>query len=165
MGYANIFAVMVRLRQLCCHRELLPIKWEDVDEANLIQNIQNDMNSINPMTNQPNNNNQYTPPSKEKIEELKERLRKAVKGEIIDVCAICLDEYDSPVVTPCAHIYCKECIIEFIAGKEASGARPNCPLCMGTIRKTGLIDETHIRDEREENNDPDQDNSNITTTS
>ena len=26
-NYAHVFAVMMRLRQLCCHKELLPVKW------------------------------------------------------------------------------------------------------------------------------------------
>jgi len=33
---------------------------------------------------------------------------------------------------------------------------------MGTIRKTGLIDETHIRDEQKDDNEPDKDNSKVT---
>ena len=27
-NYAHVFAVMMRLRQLCCHKELLPIDWK-----------------------------------------------------------------------------------------------------------------------------------------
>ena len=30
-NYAHIFAIMMRLRQLSCHRDLLPIQWQDVN--------------------------------------------------------------------------------------------------------------------------------------
>jgi SNF2 family DNA or RNA helicase len=30
-NYAHVFAVMMRLRQLCCHKELLPVKWHVSD--------------------------------------------------------------------------------------------------------------------------------------
>ena len=35
-NYAHIFAIMVRLRQLCCHRELLPINWAGIDMNDLV---------------------------------------------------------------------------------------------------------------------------------
>ena len=35
-NYGHVFAVMMRLRQLCCHRELLPIKWH-VSFRNIFQ--------------------------------------------------------------------------------------------------------------------------------
>jgi SNF2 family DNA or RNA helicase len=27
-NYGHVFAVMMRLRQHCCHKELLPVKWK-----------------------------------------------------------------------------------------------------------------------------------------
>ena len=27
-NWAHVFAVMMRLRQLCCHRELVPLQWK-----------------------------------------------------------------------------------------------------------------------------------------
>ena len=35
-NYAHIFAIMMRLRQLCCHRELLPINWAGIDMNDLV---------------------------------------------------------------------------------------------------------------------------------
>ena len=34
-NYAHIFAIMMRLRQLSCHRDLLPIQWNDVNMNDL----------------------------------------------------------------------------------------------------------------------------------
>ena len=33
--YANVFAIMTKLRQLCCHRELLPVNWAGIDMNDL----------------------------------------------------------------------------------------------------------------------------------
>ena len=35
-NYAHLFAIMMRLRQLCCHRELLPINWAGIDMNDLV---------------------------------------------------------------------------------------------------------------------------------
>ena len=36
-NYAHVFAMMMRLRQLCCHRELLPINWRDMNMEEIAQ--------------------------------------------------------------------------------------------------------------------------------
>ena len=47
-NYAHIFAIMMRLRQLCCHRELLPVDWTSVDVAELMPLVRKDMNAAAP---------------------------------------------------------------------------------------------------------------------
>ena len=41
-NYAHIFAVMMRLRQLCCHRNLLPIEWQDIN-LNDLEDLVNEL--------------------------------------------------------------------------------------------------------------------------
>lgn len=41
--------------------------------------------------------------------------------EVIDVCAICLGDVDTPVRTPCGHIFCKVCISDERVTR--------CPMC------------------------------------
>ena len=38
-NYAHIFAIMMRLRQLCCHRELLPLEWHNLDINELVEMV------------------------------------------------------------------------------------------------------------------------------
>ena len=36
-NYAHVFALMMRLRQLCCHRELLPLDWNKLNLNEMIE--------------------------------------------------------------------------------------------------------------------------------
>lgn len=42
-------------------------------------------------------------------------------------CPICLDAFDSPVMTSCSHWYCKECILGVLSSST------HCPLCRGPV--------------------------------
>jgi len=48
-------------------------------------------------------------------------------------CAICQGIYDRPVITPCRHTYCKECIESWIQIKNS------CPLDQKRLRSCDLI--------------------------
>ena len=50
-------------------------------------------------------------------------------------CPICLDSLNTPVITHCAHIYCKNCI-ENVIKKTGSV----CPLCRGIIALNKLVE-------------------------
>ena len=91
-NYAHVFAMMMRLRQLCCHRELLPVNWRDIDMEELAQLAASE--EIEEGEGDP-----------ERAKEMAERLRDMIKDGISDECSICLSEFDHPVITPCAHIY------------------------------------------------------------
>ncbi|XWS69857.1 hypothetical protein CRYUN_Cryun04dG0214100 [Craigia yunnanensis] len=45
------------------------------------------------------------------------------------VCAICHDPAEDPVVTACAHVFCKACLIDF----SASLGQVSCPSCSGLL--------------------------------
>jgi hypothetical protein len=47
-------------------------------------------------------------------------------------CCICLDAYESPVMTPCHHWFCKECILGVLSGNT------HCPLCRGPVTPADL---------------------------
>ena len=38
-NYAHVFAIMMRLRQLCCHRELLPLEWNNLDINEIVEMV------------------------------------------------------------------------------------------------------------------------------
>ena len=42
---------------------------------------------------------------------LAEQLREMIKEGFTDECSICLSEFTQPVITPCAHIYCRYCLL------------------------------------------------------
>ena len=50
----------------------------------------------------------------ERAKALAEKLRDMIREGISDECSICLSEFDHPVITPCAHVYCRPCIVQTI---------------------------------------------------
>nr|VZI22132.1 unnamed protein product [Spirometra erinaceieuropaei] len=49
-------------------------------------------------------------------------------------CPICLDDLKSPVITPCAHIFCSFCITKHISSKRTV----KCPLCNKQVTRRAL---------------------------
>lgn len=70
-------------------------------------------------------------PTKAYVEEVVEAIR---RGEILE-CPICMESADDPVLTPCAHRMCRECLLS----SWRSPAAGLCPLCRQMVRKTDLI--------------------------
>jgi SNF2 family DNA or RNA helicase len=145
-NYAHVFAVMMRLRQLCCHKELLPIDWKDVNMQELEEQVRKEMeaeeNSAGQMTGNDNSETQN------RNIQLAEQLRDMIKEGLSDECSICLSEMTQPVITPCAHVYCRGCITPYIERSENNLAA-QCPLCRGSLTKNGLL-EAAYSDEDEE---------------
>ena len=52
-------------------------------------------------------NGENTVEGEEKNKALAEQLREMIKEGFTDECSICLSEFTQPVITPCAHIYCR----------------------------------------------------------
>ena len=50
-------------------------------------------------------------------------------------CAICLDEIGKPTATKCGHVYCDQCIREWI---RAQKTKSRCPQCRKKVGLSGL---------------------------
>ena len=71
-------------------------------------------------------------------EELRKRLTAILSMVISGVsedCPICMDPLDLPVITHCAHIFCRKCIEMSIERTS-----PTCPMCRGSISVDKLVD-------------------------
>ena len=81
-------------------------------------------------------------------EELRRRLSTilamVVTSGVDEDCPICLDSLNAPVITHCAHIFCKKCIEDVI--KFAS---PSCPMCRGMISIDKLVDPPSDQEEED----------------
>lgn len=93
-----------------------------------------DLNKLARKFLEPNSDNAITNPSavtRAYIEEVVDEIR---RGENME-CPICLEVADDPVLTPCAHRLCRECLL-------ASWRTPSngpCPICRQMLKKTELI--------------------------
>uniref|UniRef100_A0A663MAV4 Helicase like transcription factor n=1 Tax=Athene cunicularia TaxID=194338 RepID=A0A663MAV4_ATHCN len=109
--YADILGVLLRLRQLCCH-------------PHLCVNTSSSFSADN-----------KTP------EELRETLVKKMKLVLSsgsdEECAVCLESLTVPVITRCAHVFCKPCIFEVIRSEQPNA---KCPLCRNKLRVEHLVE-------------------------
>lgn len=53
-------------------------------------------------------------------------------------CPVCLDSLVNPVITHCAHVFCRPCIENVI--KTTDHQRSRCPLCRGDIKNNQLVE-------------------------
>uniref|UniRef100_A0AAX7U494 Helicase-like transcription factor n=1 Tax=Astatotilapia calliptera TaxID=8154 RepID=A0AAX7U494_ASTCA len=87
-NYADVLAILMRLRQHCCHPDLLAKMSSDLGAA-------------------------ATPA--ELRERLIEKLRLVLASGSDEECSVCLDSVRLPVITHCAHVYCRPCIAQVIS--------------------------------------------------
>ena len=126
-NYAHVFAIMMRLRQLCCHRELLPLEWNNLDINEIVEMVKREAEQ------------EMDEEDKESAKRLAEQLRDMIKDGMSDECSICLSDMAHPVITPCAHVYCRICIVQVIDSGNPPGQAP-CPLCRGPLEKKALLE-------------------------
>ncbi|XP_037402325.1 helicase-like transcription factor isoform X1 [Pygocentrus nattereri] len=109
-NYADVLAILVRLRLSCCHCDLVgkqaPAGTETVSPDEL-------------------------------RERLLSKVRLVLSSGSDEECSVCLDSLRQPVITHCAHVFCKPCICEVIQS-QTGGAR--CPLCRADIKSTELVE-------------------------
>ncbi|RLM75267.1 hypothetical protein C2845_PM15G02480 [Panicum miliaceum] len=126
-NYANILELLLRLRQCCNHPFLVisradPQKYADLDQ--LAQQFLEGVQSCS--------GRQNALPSRAYVEEVVEEIRQGATAE----CPICLESAsDDPVLTPCAHQMCRECLLS--SWRTPDGGP--CPLCRSHISQSDLI--------------------------
>uniref|UniRef100_A0A8C8C2R8 Helicase-like transcription factor n=1 Tax=Oncorhynchus tshawytscha TaxID=74940 RepID=A0A8C8C2R8_ONCTS len=122
-NYADVLAILVRLRQFCCHPGLL---GKTTTHTGVV--------AVTPA---------------ELRERLIMKLRLVLGTGSDEECAVCLDSVRLPVITHCAHVYCRPCIAEVIRSEQEQA---RCPLCRGQIKASELVEFPLEEEEEEESN-------------
>nr|CAB3484046.1 unnamed protein product [Digitaria exilis] len=126
-NYANILELLLRLRQCCNHPFLVISRVDPQKYADLDQLAQRFLEGV-----QRCSGRQSVLPSRAYVEEVVEEIRQGGTTE----CPICLESAsDDPVLTPCAHRMCRECLLS--SWRSPDGGP--CPLCRNHISKSDLI--------------------------
>ncbi|NXV29060.1 HLTF factor, partial [Rissa tridactyla] len=121
--YADILGVLLRLRQLCCHPHLC----------------------INTSSSSFSADNK-TP--EELRETLVSKMKLVLSSGSDEECAVCLESLTLPVITRCAHVFCKPCIFEVIRSEQPNA---KCPLCRNELQVEQLV-ECPLEEEIDTNN-------------
>uniref|UniRef100_A0A8C3JGA8 Helicase like transcription factor n=1 Tax=Calidris pygmaea TaxID=425635 RepID=A0A8C3JGA8_9CHAR len=121
--YADVLGVLLRLRQLCCHPRLC----------------------INTSSSSFSADNK-TP--EELRETLVNKMKLVLSSGSDEECAVCLESLTHPVITRCAHVFCKPCIFEVIRSEQPNA---KCPLCRNELRVEQLV-ECPLEEEIDSNN-------------
>ncbi|KAE8150403.1 SNF2 family helicase [Aspergillus avenaceus] len=122
--YSHILEVLLRMRQVCNHWTLCKNRVEKL--AELLEG------------------NKVVPLTPENIKALQDILQLRIESQ--DTCPICLDTLETPMITACAHAYCKDCIEQVIDRQH------KCPLCRADLPDTTTLVSSAV--EMGEDNDP-----------
>ncbi|KAM6258211.1 helicase-like transcription factor [Porphyrio hochstetteri] len=120
--YADVLGVLLRLRQLCCHPQLC---------INTSSSFSAD---------------DKTP--EELREMLVSKMKLVLSSGSDEECAVCLESLTLPVITRCAHVFCKPCIFEVIRSEQPNA---KCPLCRNELKVEHLV-ECPLEEERDSSN-------------
>ncbi|XP_041482549.1 helicase-like transcription factor isoform X2 [Lytechinus variegatus] len=124
--YGDILAILMRLRQLCCHPALCAKAAANLCHATDVS---------------------------EKTDEEKAQLVATLVSFLSqgadEECCICLESIQDPVITRCAHVFCQRCIGEVIISEKE---RARCPLCRHPVSRESLV---HVPKDRSDTGNED----------
>ena len=133
-NYAHVFVMMLRLRQLSCHRELYAdIKW---DSKKLWEDIAQHAEAAAAEREGAAAVEGAGAADEREAKRLAESLRDMIKEGATDDCSICMGDLNQPVISPCAHVFCRNCITQWLERRPP----PGCPLCRLPVAIKNLLE-------------------------
>lgn len=109
--YSHLLEVLLRLRQVCDHWTLCKDR---------VNKLMGDLEK-----------HKVVPLNPENIKALQDMLQIQIESQ--EMCAICLDNLEQPVITACAHAYCRDCVEQVIERQH------KCPLCRADIEDSSTL--------------------------
>lgn len=138
--YTQILTQILRLRQICCHMDLVGSLQQDFDEevANGADDVKSELDQFN-QTARPEQQDLFKTET-----EVKEALYPLYESFNLETseCSICTQ---SPIstgelsLTTCGHTFCLKCILEHIAFQQRLSQPVKCPNCRSPISKHKLF--------------------------
>ncbi|CAL1540850.1 unnamed protein product [Lymnaea stagnalis] len=121
--YGTILTLLLRLRQLCCHSLLVrKTLAKNKNPDAVLDDILHSDNAI-------------SEGDKGDRQKLIAQLMAVLESGSDEECSICLESLKEPIITSCAHVYCRKCI-EHVIETNLNEAR--CPMCRSLVEKNEL---------------------------
>uniref|UniRef100_A0A8B9JA24 RING-type domain-containing protein n=1 Tax=Astyanax mexicanus TaxID=7994 RepID=A0A8B9JA24_ASTMX len=60
-------------------------------------------------------------------------------------CSVCLGGFTDPVILPCEHLFCRQCILKHLQKNKNPFREARCPDCRNTFRQEDLRDNRPVR--------------------
>lgn len=117
-NYADVLAILTRLRQYCCHPDLLGKISAEFGKLSFSSMRSGGCKGAeNTLIRFPPHSAAADNPA-DLRQRLIERLRLVLASGSDEECSVCLDSLRLPVITHCAHVYCRACIAQVISGEQ-----------------------------------------------
>ncbi|KAH3675427.1 hypothetical protein WICMUC_002716 [Wickerhamomyces mucosus] len=137
-SYTTILVHILRLRQLCCHMDLIKSGSDELDED--ISNLSKRVSTADIPEELLN------PPHVTFLPNELEESRKKVHKQFLSIdnleCSICTTqpiEFEHISFTECSHSFCLSCILEHCTYQEMKGNKTLCPNCRYEISSAKLL--------------------------
>lgn len=75
----------------------------------------------------------------EKLNQQKKDLEDRVTTYAKDVCPICFDTMENPIMLNCTHMFCGSCIMKWVKTYEENGGYVKCPNCREHIDRKKMV--------------------------
>ncbi|KDR76486.1 hypothetical protein GALMADRAFT_246858 [Galerina marginata CBS 339.88] len=148
-NYHQVLVLLLRLRQICSHPSLIQedgVAFVHPDEAKVKPEFATEMTRARRLVSPEfviKLKEKFLQDARTRMEAEKESANASIEEED---CPICYDAMTDAVVTGCAHIFCRECIIDFLHQPLPDGGdhgckpdqRP-CPVCRSPVSQEVLF--------------------------
>lgn len=123
-NYSNALVLLLRLRQACCHPRLV------VDSSDFMVQVAGSLSPDDLMNN---------------AAELDPQVVARLKGQDAFECPVCFDGTENPVVFPCGHTLCNDCLSRIVdqftnSDEDGRPSLPTCPACRAKIDSKKVTD-------------------------
>lgn len=127
--YAHVFELMIRLRQVCDHPSLVFNKDDLITDGSLENAVKRFLEKRQAKETKKKIDTNPLTLKKQRVEkpgltpEFIQQTITSLKNNDLEPCYICLEDIQSPALTACGHMFCKECLQKSL---ETSNQCPDC---------------------------------------
>ncbi|EIM22768.1 hypothetical protein WALSEDRAFT_44505 [Wallemia mellicola CBS 633.66] len=142
-NYSNIFAMLLRLRQAALHPFLVTSGGNN--KENDSEGVDEDDGGVTGIDIQSMIAKYAAGGDSNYAQQVLNDLAQANNNDQVDEeeneCPICFENMSIPVLLPCMHKSCKQCVLEYFDKLEDKGEMTSCPTCrVGPIRTDQLLE-------------------------